>query len=274
MAELRSLLEKAGLSDVNAVTEFGKRTALHLAAWSGDHDLCRAVLACKEFKRTCDPDSVGRTALHLAISAMHLSFEEIRSILERGPIVLSAADRLKRVPLHYAAKRGDAALCSLLLEWGAVIDATDKGMWTPLHHAADAGHLAVCEVLGKAGGKGLVLFGDKDGITPKDLAQEKGHTAVCEALESYQHQEAAAPKPVKGKESNKGLTKGGGKENSQVPAANQTAVIHSDIIPTSKSDFGFEDSYLPRYQIVDIGGGDEDDINELEWPRFEIEDIA
>lgn len=273
MSHLSALLEKAGLGDVNAVTEFGQRTALHLAAWSGDHELCHAVLGCEEFTGVCALDSVGRTALHLAISSRHLSFQEIRSIVEQGPAALSAADQFKRVPLHYAAKRGDAAVCSLLLEWGGVVHAADKGGWTPLHHAADAGHVAVCEVLAIAGGRALVQLGDQDGITAMDLAMEKGHTAVCSALKWCQQQEPNLHKTIKGK-GGRCQNSGGGKETDKAPGKNPTTAPTSDMISISKGDCGFDEVYMPRYQIVDIGGGNEDDCNEVEWPEFEIEDIG
>ena len=51
--------------------------------------------------------------------------------------------------LHLSAKKGDAAMVSLLLDSGADIDAMDFGSLrkTALHHAALSGHLKVIEVL-------------------------------------------------------------------------------------------------------------------------------
>ncbi|KAI1390554.1 ankyrin repeat-containing domain protein [Hypoxylon trugodes] len=53
--------------------------------------------------------------------------------------------------LHFAAQKGNAALCKAFIERGALVDSREDDNWTPLILAAQNGHLEVCRILLDAG---------------------------------------------------------------------------------------------------------------------------
>ena len=60
--------------------------------------------------------------------------------------------------MHFAASRGDGALCKLLLDQGASADPTNKQRETPLHLATANEHAAVVEILMNNGSKGASMM--------------------------------------------------------------------------------------------------------------------
>ncbi len=167
---LRLLLPKADLS----VEETGGRTALHLAAEEGHGEVIAALLptanahqrdharylpihlaaraghrrAVEVFLES-DPtllsttDSLGRSAVHLAVGEGHLPL--LIDLVERYP--WNRSDQQGSTPLHYAARFNRLEIARLLLERQAEPDAVDHFGWTPLHLAAQQGHAEIVRLL-------------------------------------------------------------------------------------------------------------------------------
>ena len=130
-----------GLTDRRSGDGF---TALHLAAFFGQDDAVRLLLA-----RGADPDTRGTgwmtgTAVNAAASAQRASAVE------------------------------------LLLEAGADPDAVQRGGWTPLHSAAHNGDPRTVELLLAHGADPAAI--DDDGRSVADLAAESGDDATIAAV--------------------------------------------------------------------------------------------
>jgi uncharacterized protein len=91
-------------------------------------------------------------------------------------------DRYGRAPLHYAARDGNADLCSQLLSAGADPNAQDDNGWGPLHFAAQANSEAVTRILINAGAN--VALKDSFGNTPlfRAVFASRGDGSVIQAL--------------------------------------------------------------------------------------------
>jgi ankyrin repeat protein len=59
---------------------------------------------------------------------------------------IDAPDKLGRTALHFAAARGDAHMCRILLAQGATLKANRRNR-TPAHVAASAGHTQLATLL-------------------------------------------------------------------------------------------------------------------------------
>src|SRR5713226_1928792 len=120
------------------------------------------------------------TPAPVADAAMDGSKEVVRALLKQGADVNGAqGDGL--TALHWAAKRGDADLASMLVYAGANVRATTRlGGYTPLHMAAEIGNAPVINALVKAGAD--VGVTTMSGTTPLMLAAASGDAASVTAL--------------------------------------------------------------------------------------------
>jgi ankyrin repeat protein len=121
------------------------------------------------------------------LSAIHHGRkEQFRILLAMGANVNEVGGDMygkaehRMLPLHAAAKRGDASMCTLLLEAGADVDAADGEGQTALHAAAAGGFGQACAVLVVAGAD--VAKPDRLLKRPLHHAAIKGSVQVCEAL--------------------------------------------------------------------------------------------
>jgi uncharacterized protein len=119
-------------------------TALHLAAFFGQDDAVRLLLA-----RGADPDAPG-------------------------------TGWMTGTPLNAAASAGHATVVGLLLEAGADPDAVQRGGWTPLHSAAHNGDARTVELLLAHGADPGALA--DDGRSAGEMARESGDAATIAAL--------------------------------------------------------------------------------------------
>jgi hypothetical protein len=99
--------------------------------------------------------------------------------MEAGAAVEAQAAQ-QFTPLHFAAIKGHAKVCRMLIKAGAAFNAQDDQQGTPLHMAAQEGHAEVCRVLMEAGA--AVGAQDVRQRTPLDLAAQEGHADVRRVL--------------------------------------------------------------------------------------------
>ena len=92
---------------------------------------------------------------------------------------MDTRDNLLSTPLMEAAKRGQRAIISLLLENGANINAQDKKGATPLVYALLPDHTEVVTLLL---GKGAKTIADNDNDTPAKLLSQKQLTLALSTL--------------------------------------------------------------------------------------------
>ena len=103
-----------------------------------------------------------------------------KSLLGKGPKLVSATDKDGATPLHYAVAGGHQPVVELLLTKKADVNAKKKDGVTPLHVAAALGRVEIAKVLIAKWADPAAT--DKQGRTPLSLAQEKGQTEVAKVL--------------------------------------------------------------------------------------------
>jgi RNA polymerase sigma factor (sigma-70 family) len=118
------------------------RTALHVAAWCGHAELCRALL---DMGAAVDETGAsGETPLHLAAARGRLSTAAL--LLNRGAD-RDARTETGRTPLYAAAQHGRDELVRLLLECGADAELPSDLGFTPLDAARLTGAEGVVRAL-------------------------------------------------------------------------------------------------------------------------------
>ncbi len=141
---------------------------------------------------------VPQAASPVADAAQRGDLDAVRRLLRDGADV-NAPQGDGMTALHWAAERGDAPLCEVLLYAGARVDAgTRIGHYTPLHLAARTASAAVVEMLLEAGSDPGATT-TNSGATPLHLAAASGDPRVIEVL-------AAAGTDVNARESAWGQT--------------------------------------------------------------------
>src|SRR2546422_7678687 len=123
-------------------------TALHLAAFFGQDDAVRLLLA-----RGADPDARG-------------------------------TGWMTGTPLNSAASARHAVAVELLLEAGADPDAVQRGGRTPLHSSAHNGDARTVELLLARGADPAAI--DDDGRSVADMARKNGDPATIRAIQAAQ----------------------------------------------------------------------------------------
>lgn len=122
------------------------RTLLHRAAALGSAPLADLLLSLG-----ADPnaaDDAGHTPLYAAGNEGPADGAEVVPTLLRAGAEVDARDRVMRcTALHMAARRGNGAVATALLDGGADIEAKDRRGDTPLRRAVNCGKTAVAELL-------------------------------------------------------------------------------------------------------------------------------
>lgn len=131
-------------ADVNAI-DSKNSSALHLAAWAGNPDICKLLIEKGAKPEVRDEDE----ATPLICAAANGNCEACMAFIDAG------ADREARnkngfTPLMVAADNGRSVTCATLIKAKADIEARSKNGGTALMYAA-AEHNEVCRVLIEAG---------------------------------------------------------------------------------------------------------------------------
>ncbi len=127
----------------------GSPSAIVDAAMQGDRATVERLLQAGSDVNAVQGD--GMTALHWA--AWHGQAELARAILAHGANVRAATELGGYTPLHLAAETGSAAVVEMLIAHGAEVDARTRTGATPLMLAAGLGDVASVEALLKAGAR-------------------------------------------------------------------------------------------------------------------------
>jgi ankyrin repeat protein len=106
-------------------------------------------------------DKKGQTPLHKALAKGHTDL--VKVIL----LPPTSSNKVAHL-LHLAAKQGNEAACSFLLEQNCSANARDEEGHTPLHVAAAEGHVSIATTLLKNNAK--VNAKNKARLTPLQIA--------------------------------------------------------------------------------------------------------
>ncbi|XP_078501984.1 inversin [Lissotriton helveticus] len=180
-----ALLLKAG-ADVNWADR-SRRSALHLAAQTGNYRFVRLLLARRA--NWMQKDAEETTPLHLATRPK--SAKCLALLLKHmAPGEVDAQDRNKQTALHWSSYHNNPEHGRLLIRHNSNIGIPDVDGRIPLHWAAHSSdpaavHMVRC-ILDAAPTESLLNWQDYEGRTPLHFAVAAGNEAVVEALTSYQ----------------------------------------------------------------------------------------
>ncbi|XP_052864009.1 poly [ADP-ribose] polymerase tankyrase-1 [Anopheles cruzii] len=179
-----SELVKFLIRDHNAVVDIltlRKQTPLHLAAASGQMNVCKLLL---ELGANIDAtDDVGQKPIHVA--AQNNYSEVAKLFLQQHPNLVMATSKDGNTCAHIAAMQGSVKVIEELMKFdrNGVISTRNKLTdSTPLQLAAEGGHADVVKVLVRAGAS--CTDENKSGFTAVHLAAKNGHGPVLEVMRS------------------------------------------------------------------------------------------
>ncbi|XP_068632382.1 serine/threonine-protein phosphatase 6 regulatory ankyrin repeat subunit B isoform X2 [Battus philenor] len=177
-------LVKFLIRDHNAMIDvltLKKQTPLHLAAASGQIEVCKLLL---ELGANIDAtDELGQKPIHAA--AQNNYSEVVQLFLQQHPNLVMATTKDGNTCAHIAAIQGSVKVIEELMKFDrtGVISARNKlNDSTPLQLAAEGGHADVVRVLVRAGAS--CTDENRAGLTAVHLAAEHGHTNVLDVMRS------------------------------------------------------------------------------------------
>ncbi|XP_013142883.1 PREDICTED: serine/threonine-protein phosphatase 6 regulatory ankyrin repeat subunit B isoform X2 [Papilio polytes] len=177
-------LVKFLIRDHNAMIDvltLKKQTPLHLAAASGQIEVCKLLL---ELGANIDAtDELGQKPIHAA--AQNNYSEVVQLFLQQHPNLVMATTKDGNTCAHIAAIQGSVKVIEELMKFDrtGVISARNKlNDSTPLQLAAEGGHADVVRVLVRAGAS--CTDENREGLTAVHLAAEHGHTNVLDVMRS------------------------------------------------------------------------------------------
>ncbi|MBN1426235.1 ankyrin repeat domain-containing protein [Candidatus Fermentibacteria bacterium] len=116
--------------------------------------------------------------IHDAVSQGDMA--RLTALLVKDPLLVSAADAQGDLPLHVAARAGNAQAVAFLLEKGADIDGGDRDNSTPLDVAASEGQAEVARVLLERGA--AIDRQDNNGNNAIHFAAFRGDSTIVRLL--------------------------------------------------------------------------------------------
>ena len=124
---------------------------------------------------------VSTNAAPIHDAAANGDLAKCKSLLDKSPKLVSAADKDGATPLHCAVAGGQQPVVELLLTKKANVNARKKDGVTPLHIAAALGRVEIAKVLIANGAD--VNVKDNRGGTALTFARDKGQTEIAALLE-------------------------------------------------------------------------------------------
>lgn len=177
-------LVKFLIRDHNAMIDvltLKKQTPLHLAAASGQIEVCKLLL---ELGANIDAtDEMGEKPIHAA--AQNNNSEVVQLFLQQHPNLVVATTKDGNTCAHIAAIQGSVKVIEELMKFDrtGVITARNKlNDSTALQLAAEGGHADVVRTLVRAGASSTDE--NRQGLTAVHLAAQHGHTNVLDVMRS------------------------------------------------------------------------------------------
>jgi ankyrin repeat protein len=172
-------------------------TPLHLAAMFGSMeglmDLLYQQPAAAAAMAT-SVDTCGRLPLHFAAIRGDPGMVAVLCLTAAGASGIAHADEDGMTPLHHACMWGHVKAVGCLLSFGACPTVEDKFQRTPLHYAADKGDVAVVQQLLAANAP--VDAADSRGLMPYTVAVLRGHAATVKVIGSAKPASAYSVLPL------------------------------------------------------------------------------
>ncbi|XP_044592745.1 serine/threonine-protein phosphatase 6 regulatory ankyrin repeat subunit C isoform X6 [Cotesia glomerata] len=160
-----------------------KQTPLHLAAGSGQLEVCQLLL---DLGASIDAtDDQGQKPIHAA--AMNNYAQVVQLFLQSHPSLVMACTKDGNTCAHIAAMQGSVRVIEELMKFDrqGVISARNKlTEATPLQLAAEGGHAEVVKALVRAGAS--CIDENRAGFTAVHLAAQHGHGQVLEVMRTSQ----------------------------------------------------------------------------------------
>ena len=171
------LVNKHGAA-IEALT-IKKQTPMHLAALSGQLDVCKKLIdleAMVDFN-----DDLDQKPIHLAAQNDHTHV--VQEFLDSRPSLVSATTKDGNTLAHLAGKKGSVDVLRAMFEIDKALVTNARNRFndnSPLHLATEGGHLEAVRLMLSNG----VSAGDenKDGFTPVQLAAKCGHADVFDVF--------------------------------------------------------------------------------------------
>lgn len=180
VAAVRTALE----TDANVDTRDGYgRTALHIAAYGGRHDIMRELVRAGADANALENDRYDT----VTIAAVANDVATLKTALTLGTRATNVTSRYDGTALIAAAHLGHIEVVRTLIKAGAPLDHINNLGWTALIESivlGDGGtnHTAVLTALVDAGAN--VNIADRSGNTPLTLAKDHGYQAMVSKLKS------------------------------------------------------------------------------------------
>ena len=159
------------------------RTALHVAAFFGNHEAMRLLV-----KAGADPNALEHDRYDMVtITAVANDLETMKLALQLGNRADLVTSRYDGTALIAAAHLGHAEVVKTLIDAGAPLDHVNNLRWTALIESivlGDGGpnHVATLKALVDAGAD--ITIADGSGTSPLELARQHGYAEMVEILEN------------------------------------------------------------------------------------------
>ncbi|KAK3532457.1 hypothetical protein QTP86_018452, partial [Hemibagrus guttatus] len=165
-------------ADITA-TDIDEQTPLHLAAEHDHSDVVKLFLKCRPELAT-QPNKQGDTCISIAAAKGSLTVIQELLMFYQGSLPKLHSKVNGSTPLHLATAGGHDKVVFTLMEAGASATEEDLEGMTAIHLAARHGHLKILEDL--KGSVPLEISSSKFGYTPLHLAAKSGHENMVRLL--------------------------------------------------------------------------------------------